>query len=139
MAIAPNTNIFLIKNPLTMDNKNQLTFENKQKQFEYFNSLPKLEISNCTYQRKNNSIRYPALLDDIIEYNYVMYQNENYSNKWFYAFITNMNYVNNNMTEIFIDTDVWQTWQFDINFKESFIEREMLNVADDIPRCKFIA
>ena len=133
MAITPNTNIFLIKNPLTMDNKNQLTFENKDKQFEYFNSLPKLEISNCTYQRKNNSIRYPALLDDIIEYNYVMYQNENYSNKWFYAFITNMNYVNNNMTEIFIDTDVWQTWQFDINFKESFIEREMINVADDIP------
>lgn len=133
MAITPNTNIFLIKNPLTMDNKNQLTFENKEKQFEYFNSLPKLEISNCTYQRKNNSIRYPALLDDIIEYNYVMYQNENYSNKWFYAFITNMNYVNNNMTEIFIDTDVWQTWQFDINFKESFIEREMINVADDIP------
>lgn len=133
MAITPNTNIFLIKNPLTMDNKNQLTFENKEKQFEYFNSLPKLEISNCTYQRKNNSIRYPALLDDIIEYNYVMYQNENYSNKWFYAFITNMNYVNNNMTEIFIDTDVWQTWQFDINFMESFIEREMINVADDIP------
>lgn len=132
MAITPNTNIFLIKNPLTMDNKNQLTFENKEKQFEYFNSLPKLEISNCTYQRKNNSIRYPALLDDILEYNYVMYQNENYSDKWFYAFITNMNYVNNNMTEIFIDTDVWQTWQFDINFKESFIEREMINVADDI-------
>lgn len=133
MAITPNTNIFLLKNPLSIDNKNQLTFINKEEQFNFFNSLPKLEISNCSYQRKNNAIRYPALLDDILEYNYVMYQNENYNNKWFYAFIVHMNYINNNMTEIIIDTDVWQTWQFDINFKESFIEREMLSVADDVP------
>lgn len=63
-----------------------------------------------------------------------MYQNEAYSDKWFYAFITKMEYVNNNMTRIEIATDVWQTWQFDITFKESFIEREMINVSDDTPR-----
>ena len=63
-----------------------------------------------------------------------MYQNESYSDKWFYAFITKMEYVNNGMTRIEIITDVWQTWQFDIEFKESFIEREMINVSDDTPR-----
>lgn len=63
-----------------------------------------------------------------------MYQNENYSDKWFYAFITNMRYVNNSMTEISIITDVWQTWQFELEFKESFVEREMINVSEDIPR-----
>lgn len=62
-----------------------------------------------------------------------MYQNESYNDKWFYAFITKMEYVNTNMTRIEIITDVWQTWQFDIEFKESFIEREMINVSDDIP------
>ena len=67
MTITPNTNIFLLKNPLSIDNKNQLTFINKEEQFNFFNSLPKLEISNCSYQRKNNAIRYPALLDDILE------------------------------------------------------------------------
>lgn len=55
-------------------------------------------------------------------------------NKWFYAFITNMTYVNDNRTDITITTDVFQTWQFDINFKESFIEREMIAVSDDVPR-----
>lgn len=62
-----------------------------------------------------------------------MYQNESFNDKWFYAFITKMEYANNNMTRIEIVTDVWQTWQFDIEFKESFIEREMINVSDDIP------
>lgn len=61
-----------------------------------------------------------------------MYQNNNYTNKWFYAFITNMQYENNGTTLISISTDVWQTWQFDIIWKQSFIEREMVNVTDDI-------
>lgn len=58
-----------------------------------------------------------------------MYQNENYGNKWFYAFITNMEYDNDYMTNISIETDVYQTWQFDIIFKKSFVERE--HVEDD--------
>lgn len=62
-----------------------------------------------------------------------MYQNESYSDKWFYAFITNIKYVNNDMSRIEIVTDVWQTWQFDITFMNSFIEREMINVSEDVP------
>ena len=45
-----------------------------------------------------------------------------------------MQYINDNCTFIIIETDVFQTWQFDINIKQSFVEREMINVADDIPR-----
>lgn len=133
MAITPSTNLFLLKNPLEIDNKNQLTFTNKQTQYNYFHSLPFLEVENISYQRKDNIIRFPGHIDNLLEYNYCMYQNENYTNKWFYAFITNMRYVNDNMTEITITTDVWQTWQFDLTFKQSFIEREMINVNDDIP------
>lgn len=132
MAITPQTNLFLIKVPIEIDNKNQITFTNKQNQLNYFMSLPHLEIDNISYQRKDNVIRYPGHIDSILEYNYCVYQNENYTNKWFYAFITGMRYVNDGMTEITIATDVWQTWQFDITFKQSFIEREMINVVDDI-------
>lgn len=63
-----------------------------------------------------------------------MYQNTSYSQKWFYAYIDNMRYVNDSMTEIRIITDVWQTWQFDIQIKESFVEREMCYVNEDVPR-----
>lgn len=69
-----------------------------------------------------------------MEYNYVMYLNENYTNKWFYAFITKMEYENDYNTKIYITTDVFQTWQFNLTFKQSFIEREMCAVSEDTPR-----
>lgn len=131
MAISPQTELKLLKVPILMNNKNQITFTSKEAQYNYFNSLPKLEIDNISYQRKDSVIRYPGHIDDLLEYNYCMYQNENYTNKWFYAFITNMEYINDDMTLISITTDVFQTWQFDFTFKQSFVEREMINVADD--------
>ena len=126
-AITPQTELRLVKCPIESDNRNQLTFSNATAQYNYFNSLPHLTADNFTYQRKDSVIRYPAHIDTIINYNYAMYQNEAYTNKWFYAFITNMEYVNDNMTLITIHTDVFQTWQFDLTWKRSFVEREHVN------------
>lgn len=59
MTIIPNSNIYLLKVPINIDNKNQLTFESKEDQFQYFSSLPRLNISDAKYQRKDSVIRYP--------------------------------------------------------------------------------
>ena len=126
-AITPNTELRLMKCPIESDNRNQLTFSSLSAQFNYFKNLPHMTVDNFTYQRKDSIIRYPAHIDSILGYNYVMYQNEEYTDKWFYAFITNMEYVNDNMTYITIKTDVYQTWQFDISWKRSFVEREHVN------------
>ena len=130
MAVTPQTNVKLLQVPINLDNKNQITFSNSTEQFNYFNSLPNLEASNFSFQRKDNIIRWPGHVDNLMYYNYCMYQNENYGTKWFYAFITDMRYVNDNMTEISISTDVFQTWQFNLNYKRMFVEREHVN--DDI-------
>ena len=88
--------------------------------------------------RKDGVIRIPThtstndglpTYEDLLEYNYVMYKNTHYKDKWFYAYITNYVYVNDGMTELSIETDVFQTWQFAITYKNSFIERE--HVSDD--------
>ena len=126
-AVTPTTNLFLLKNTNNLSRENQLTFSNATAQQTYFNSLTKLEVENFTYQRKDYIIRYGACIDDILDYNYVMYQNTAYGSKWFYAYIKNMRYVNDNMTEITIETDVYQTYMFDITFKASFVEREHVN------------
>lgn len=125
--ITPQTDLYLLKVPLEINDINQLTFANATAQYNYFNSLPKLSVDNFTYQRKDGTIRYGANFDDIMHYNYVMYRNDGYSNKWFYAFITDMQYLNDNVTAITIKTDVWQTWQFDLTFKRTFVEREHVN------------
>ena len=136
MAISPQTDLFLCKCNLQLSNSHQLTFPNENTQFDYFHNLPRLEIDNISYLRKDNVIRYPAHIDSLLGYNYCYYQNENYSNKWFYAFIVDMQYVNDNCTNIYIKQDVFQTWQFDLIYLPSFVEREMINVSEDIPRCK---
>lgn len=138
MVIVPDSDIILIKSPLRLDNENQLTFNNSNDQYSYFMSLPHLEYDGCTYQRKDGVIRFDTDKDnnpsapryeDLLHYNYVMYKNDSYKDKWFYAYITDINYVNDGMTTLKIETDVFQTWQFDIVYKQSFVERE--HVSDD--------
>ena len=125
--IAPQTDVYLLKVPLEIDDINQLTFSSTTAQHNYFNSLPKIGVDNFTYQRKDGTIRYGANFDSLVEFNYVMYRNDAYSNKWFYAFITGMEYLNDNVTAISIKTDVFQTWQFNLDYKRTFIEREHVN------------
>lgn len=132
MAIQPDTDIRLIKSPLTLSNKHQITFANDQAQANYFLSLPYVEDQNASYQRKDNVIRFNSHIDNIIMYNYCMYKNDNYSNKWFYAFISSMRYINDSVTEVSIVTDVFQTWQFDLVYKNSFVEREIVPVSSDV-------
>ena len=55
------------------------------------------------------------------------YKNTGFTNKWYFCFITNMEYVNENCTRITFETDCYQTWLFQIEYKESFIEREHVN------------
>lgn len=125
--VTPQTDVYLLKCPLEISDINQLTFTNATAQYNYFNSLPKLTVNNFTYQRKDDTIRYGANFDSLLQYNYVMYRNDAFSNKWFYAFITGMNYLNDNVTSISIKTDVFQTWQFDLDYKPCLIDREHVN------------
>ena len=125
--ITPTTDVYLLKVPLEINDVNQLTFTNATAQYNYFNSLPKLEVHDFTYQRKDGIIRFAGEYDELITYNYVMYRNDEFSNKWFYAFITNMEWKSPNCTEISIKTDVWQSWQFDLTFKPVLIDREHTN------------
>lgn len=132
MVIVPSTNIILLKTPMELTDKNQLTWSTKLEQYNYFYNLPKLILEDAKYLRKEGEIRFPTsptgtTYEDLIQYNYCMYQNENYDDKWFYAYITEINYINDGMSSIKLETDVWNTWCFDITFKNSFIEREHVN------------
>lgn len=126
-AVTPSSDLYLLQCPIEIDNKNQINFANTTTQYNYFFGLNKVGNVDFSYQRKDNIIRYPAHIDTIRHFNYCMYRNDNYSNKWFYAFIESMEYQNDGTTWIKIKTDVYQTWQFDLVFKRCFVEREHVN------------
>ena len=127
MAITPDTDLYLLKCPIESDQRNQLTFATRAAQETYFTSLPKISLDNFSYQLKDSYIRVARHIDEIMGYNYVMYQNKNYSNRWFYAFITGMTYVSDKCTNVYIKTDVYQTWALDITAKACYVEREHVN------------
>lgn len=116
--------VYLLSVPLESDYKHTLYFNSKEAQNNYFKSKIVKEYTNFTYQRKDNVIYVPDHYDDIYNVNYVMYQNSKYNNKWFYAFVKNLKFENDECTIVEIETDVMQTWMFDYTLKPSFIERE---------------
>ncbi len=139
MANVNMTTAYLLNVPLENDYKNTLYFTSKEKQEEYFQSRMVRTYHNFSYQRKDIPVRLPTVdsnglvseYDDLINsgVNYIMYKNSYYTDKWFYAFITDIKYVSDGIVEIEIETDVIQTWLFDFRVKSSFVERE--HVSDD--------
>ena len=131
MVIIPDSKVILIKNPLKLDTNNEMMFANASAQETYFKSLPKLEFDDLTYVRKDGVLRIPTdetasgtTYEDLLQYNFCMYQNTHFDNKWFYAFITDYKWVSPSMTELKLETAYYQTWQHDLTFADSFIERE---------------
>lgn len=111
--------------------EHQLTFSNVTAQKTFFDNLTGLEVTDFSYQRKDSTIRFEIEFEDVEQYNYVYYYNTDDVNpKYYYAYITNLEYKNDSLVELTIDTDVFQTWQFDFIYKKSFVERK--HVTDDI-------
>lgn len=126
MYIEPNTIIRVLKGcPLDTTYDHTIYFKSKVAQTAYFTGLTKYTLSNQTYQRVNrNTMRVQYKADDLYDCNYIMFQNTNFGNKWFYAFIKSVEYVNNVTSQIEYEIDVMQTWFFDYTLGQCFVERE---------------
>lgn len=122
------TKVYLMNTLLEKDYAHTMYFANASAQQAYFQKriLSAMTFTDFSYQRKDHIIRVPKHIDSLFaaKVNYCMYQNAEYSNKWFYAFITDMKYVDDGRTDVYIKTDCIQTWMFDITVKHSFVERE---------------
>lgn len=130
----PNiTRVYLLNVPLESDYQHTLYFTSREEQRTFFEGkvVKSYHYDDFSYQRKDGIMNVPMMYDEALKCNYVMYQNSAYNNKWFYAFITDVQYVNEDCTNIKIETDVMQTYLFDYIMKPSFVERE--HVSNDTP------
>lgn len=129
ITITPQGSVYLCKSPLENDYKNQLDFASASAQQTYFtgSSVLKHTYTDFTYIKKDNQIVVGDPIDTIIDCNYLFYKNTGFTTKYYYCFITNMEYVNENATRITFETDVYQTYMFDIVKKACFVEREHVN------------
>ena len=126
--MSPVTQLRVLKG-VHLDNKYEhtYTFDNEVAQKNFFISKTKFLYTDLTPISVNNQIRLPVEADKLYDCDYIMYQNANFGNKWFYAFITDIQFVNINMTIITVSIDVMQTWYFDYKINPSFVIREHTN------------
>ena len=137
----PNTIVYVCKNvPLDDTYTDTRWFDSAGEQAGFFQGLAVKIYRDMTYQRVNNGIaqprvaltcRVPDIADNLYDCNYMMFQNSNYGDKWFYAFIKQVNYINPNNTELVYEIDYLQTFMFQLKIKASFVEREHATAAED--------
>lgn len=145
--ISPSGNIWLLHNvPIDKTYQNTIAWEGyagtgtaaqklasmKQAQINFFIGTPavpsvyvKHSFSNQYYSRHTKgSIRVQVLADNVLDCNYLVFQNSSFgAGKYFYAFITSVEYINNSVTQINFEIDVIQTWCFDFELEPCFVER----------------
>lgn len=119
--------VYLLNVPLEDDMKNTLYFSSSANQHSYFEGNIGKSYTNVSYQSDTRTFRCPDQIDTVRQYNYIMWQNSAYSNKWFYAFIKRMVYISDGYTDVEFEVDPLQTYMFDVEVMPSFIEREHTN------------
>ena len=128
--IEPNSTVILIGGvPFDASYENTMFFETPEKQYEYFvendNGLRRTTLTKYSYARKTRgSIKVEKPIADLYGVNYMMFRNISFENKWFFAFVTQVEYINNVTSEVFYELDLIQTWLFDIDFNQCWIERQ---------------
>lgn len=125
MYIVPNTTIYILNNiPLNKSYEHTVYYPDKDTQAQAFMKYKKYTLTDYSYQRSQlGTIRVQLKYEQLIDCNYLMFKNTNFENKWFYAFITGIGYVNNDVTDVYYDLDVMQTWCYDYTFGKTFVER----------------
>lgn len=85
------------------------------------------EANDYTFIDRNRKIRVAFTYEQCLQANYIAFQNPSYSNKWFFAFIENVEFKGNNNTEITFKVDSWTTFFEDWTKKSCFVVREHVN------------
>lgn len=109
---------------------------------DYVRSIPKrnkIELSKMTYLAQGRPIRIPTPFSVANQFNYVMVENpgkpadmpgfEGYTPTSFFYFITSIDYVAPNTTQLTLQLDVWSTYYSRVKFGRSYLERGHMGVA----------
>lgn len=126
--IEPNGELYLLKDiKVTPNYSDTIFFANRSAQESYFTNNAKrvATLTKQAYQRHSRGwLKVGLPIGTVAQANYMMFKNTSFDNKWFYAFITDWEYLSNGCTIISFMIDDIQTWFFDCTLGDCFVERE---------------
>lgn len=123
-----NSEIILVKNiKLDKDYVNVLSYSESEMLELCRKNAVAIQNDYSFIRQNNNSIYSNFSYEQCLQANYIAFQNKDYSNKWFFAFIDEVVYTGEQNTEIKYTIDSWSTW-FDYWQKQPcFINRQHVN------------
>lgn len=125
--IAPNTDILFYRDlGLSMDHENTFYFASHELKDAYFTGLTALaSAASCSYQRgTRGKMRVKLPMATLINAGYMRYKNSSFENRWFYAFVTDVEYINNEVTEVSFVIDDLMTYMGYFTLGQCMVERE---------------
>lgn len=125
-----NSKILLVKN-INLDRQytNVLSYSESQMLALCQQNLV-AQADNYSFIRTNRSILSNFTLAQCLQANYIAFQNPDFANKWFFAWIDEVNYKGNRNTEITYTIDSWSTWFDRWQPKTCFVVREHVTNDD---------
>nr|DAI31586.1 MAG TPA: Major tail protein [Caudoviricetes sp.] len=127
--VTPNTIVKLYSGiPCDPTYQNVLQWDSVTEQNQFFaNQVPVATYTDFQFIDGTRELRIKRQMENCYHINYVAYQNHRYGNKWFYAFVNDMRYLSSESTGLILSEDIWASWQFDLTFNKSFVERETVS------------
>lgn len=122
-----NSKILLVKN-IHIDRQytNVLSYSETQ-MLELCQANLVAQADNYSFLRPTGSIMAGFTYAQCLQANYIAFQNPDYSNKWFFAWIDDVIYKGDKNTEITFTVDAWSTWFDKWQKKVCFINRQHVN------------
>lgn len=122
-----NSKIILVKNiHLDRQYTNVLDYTEVQ-MLELCNQNMIAYADDYSFIRTRGTIDTQFAYDIALQANYIAFQNKDYSNKWFFAWIDEVNFKGNKNTEIVYTIDSWSTWFDYWKPKTCLVTREHVN------------
>lgn len=135
MPTIPNTTLYVGVVPWNSDLKNVQSYNSRTEQISTIQGLLKHKYEHINIIRRDSDLILKGVNEDLTQCNYLMYQNKDISDKWYFAFIDNVQYNSLNSVIISHTIDVWQTYQFDITYYKNLILRaHVAKSADTVGR-----
>lgn len=135
MPTMPNTTLYVGVVPWNSDLKNVQSYVNRAEQISTIQGLLAYKYEHINIIRRDSDLILKGVNENLTQCNYLMYQNADISNKWYFAFIDNVSYNSLNSVIISHTIDVWQTYQFDITYYKNLILRShVAKSADTVGR-----
>ena len=130
MDISQDSTLYVLRDvPLDITYNHTILFNSVTEQETYFKSKVKHTFEKYSYLRPQKSIKVGKNSDELYDCNYLYFKNNSYGQKNWFAFIKDIEYINDTTSLITFELDVMQTWHWNYTLKPSFVERE--HVVDD--------